>query len=68
MRKGDVEPALFDDTVSQATLFPPFYLIESFADDVLINSGEVPSLASTLQKFSQLAQIGGLYKFKELER
>jgi hypothetical protein len=35
--------------IEKACVFPPFSLIENFADDVLINRGESLALSSLLQ-------------------
>ena len=48
-------------------MFPPFSLIENFADDVLINTGEMLALSHLLKQFAMLAKIGGNYFLKEID-
>ena len=37
--KSDLDSSLFDTLIEKACVFPPFNMIESFSDDVLINRG-----------------------------
>ena len=53
--------------IEKACVFPPFSLIENFADDVLINRGESLALSSLLKQFAVLAKIGGNYFLKEID-
>ena len=47
-------------------MFPPFNMIESFSDDVLINRGQRLTLVELLEMFGQLAKIGGDYFLKDI--
>jgi len=42
-------------------------MIESFADDLLINRGERLTLVQLLELFGQLAKIGGDYFLKDIQ-
>jgi hypothetical protein len=57
---------LFDTSIEKACVFPPFSMIESFSDDVLINRGKRLTLVELLETFGQLAKIGGDYFLKDI--
>ena len=52
---------VFDEHITKACIFPPFNLIESFADDLLINKSLKLPMSKLMTTFSELAKIGGSY-------
>lgn len=65
--KSDLDSSLFDTKIEKACVFPPFNMIESFSDDVLINKGKRLTLVELLEMFAQLAKIGGDYFLKDIK-
>ena len=49
--KSDLDKSLFDLKIEKACVFPPFSMIESFSDDLLINRGERLTLVQLLELF-----------------
>ena len=65
--KSDLDLSLLSGNIEKACLFPPFWQIESFADDLLINTGFSSTLSDLMQHFSKIAVIGGNYFLRDFE-
>ena len=57
---------LYDESISKACIFPPFHLIDQFADDLLINKTQKLPMSELLTTFAQLSKIGGSYFQRDL--